>query len=84
MPAHTDKRPRHFAEDLTDAWVRGQPTDAILAGMPEVFRGLARAHAKSYCEKIQFHRRAGTPRESIMGAQLAEWVEIYSARLAAK
>lgn len=83
MPA-ADKRPRHFAEDLTDAWVRGEPTADILAAMPEVFRALARAHAKNYCEQIQYHRRANTPRDQIKGEQLADWVEVYSKRVASK
>lgn len=83
-PEKREKWPRHYAVDLTDAWVRGEPIDALLARLPENFRALASAHARVFCGKIQYHRRAGTPIDQIKGAQLAEWVRIYAERLSAK
>lgn len=79
-----EKRPRHFAVDITDAWVRGEPTADILAGLPENIRGLAATHARLLCEQIKYHRRVQTPIEQIKGRQLSLWVEIYTARLSSK
>lgn len=79
-----DKRPRHYAVDLTDAWVRGEPTAALLARLPENMRGLASAHARAFCEQIQFHRRVGTPLDQLKGSLLADWVRIYTERLSSK
>lgn len=83
-PEKRDKWPRHYAVDLTDAWVRGEPTAALLARLPENFRGLASAHARAFCEQIKFHRRVGTPLDQLKGSLLADWVRIYTQRLSAK
>lgn len=82
--AAPEKRPRHYAVDLVDAWVRGEDPAPILARMPENFRELARAHARIFCEQIQFHRRVGTDLDTIKGAQLATWVRDYRNRLSSK
>jgi|GEM_PF-7088320 len=81
---NSDKRPRHYAVDLVDAWVRGEDPAPILARMPANFRDLARAHARIFCEQIQFHRRAGTDLDTIKGEQLAAWVRAYRNRMALK
>lgn len=83
-PEKRERWPRHYAVDLTDAWVRGEPTAALLASIPPNFRHLARAHAKNFCEQIQFHRRIGTTLEQIKGTQFVDWVRIYSKRMANK
>lgn len=83
-PEKREKWPRHYAVDLVDAWVRGDPTAALLARLPDNFRALASAHARAFCEQIQFHRRVGTPIEELKGSLLADWVRIYTERLASK
>lgn len=79
-----DKRPRHHAVDLVDAWVRGDSPAQILARLSEADRQLASAHARAFCEQIQFHRRAGTPVEQIKGTQMAAWIQAYTARISRK
>lgn len=48
------KRPRHWAEELVDAWVRRQPSAPIVDRIPAVDRDLALKHARIQCEKIKF------------------------------
>lgn len=79
-----DKRPRHYAVDLTAAWVRGGSPADELARIPPQWRDQASTHARAYCQQIAFHRRAGTPLEQIKGRQIAEWVQEYSARVGTK
>lgn len=83
-PEKREKWPRHYAVDLTDAWVRGEPTAALLARIPPNYRDLAKAHAKNFCEQIQFHRRARTPLEQIKGMLFVDWVRLYSERMSNK
>lgn len=77
------KRPRHWAEDLVDAWVRRQDPAPIVARIPELYRELALLHARLQYEKIQFWSRelaAGMPVDRLPRGMLAVCETYMNAR----
>lgn len=78
MSAHP-KRPRHWAYELVDAWIAGQPTDPIKARIPANDNDLANTHARVFCLNIQHHAKY-TEDLAPLGEQMAAWVAAYRAR----
>lgn len=79
MHAPHHKRPRHWACELVDAWVAGQPTEQIKARIPATDRELASTHARIFCLHIQHHAKH-THDLAPLGQQMADWVSAYRAR----
>ncbi len=78
MPAQP-KRPRHWANDLVDAWVAGQSSEPILKRIPTNDRELARAHARAYCLRIKHYLRC--PDDLAHADEgMRAWVEAYRRR----
>jgi hypothetical protein len=71
--------PRHWAYELVDAWVAGQPTAPIKARIPANDNELANTHARIFCLHIKHHARHTVEIEAL-GEQMAEWVRQYRAR----
>lgn len=79
MSAQPEKRPRHYAYELVDAWVSGRPVEPIVARIPANFRQLAGTHARLFCMNIKHHARH-TEDVAVLGVQMTEWVAKYRLR----
>lgn len=79
-PAPHSKRPRHWANDLVDAWVDGRSAEPILARLSQADQQLARAHARAHCIRIKHY--AAHPDDLVHAdAGMRDWVERYLERM---